>query len=68
MIGIWYAAVYSMHHYIIDVILGSFCAIIAIFVFDYVLMKTKIRTLIDKYASIYSISCNSKPYFYYIAC
>ncbi len=50
VIGIWYAAVYSMHHYIIDVILGSFCAIIAIFVFDYVLMKTKIRTLIDKYA------------------
>ncbi len=51
VIGIWYAAVYSMHHYIIDVILGSFCAIIAIFVFDYVLMKTKIRTLIDKYAA-----------------
>lgn len=51
VIGIWYAAVYSMHHYIIDVILGSFCAIIAIFVFDYVLMKTKIRTFIDKYAA-----------------
>jgi len=51
VIGIWYAAVYSMHHYIIDVILGSFCAIIAIFVFDFVLMKTKIRTLIDKYAA-----------------
>ena len=51
MIGIWYAAVYSMHHYIIDVILGSFCAIIAIFVFEYVLMRTKISTLIEKYAS-----------------
>lgn len=51
VIGIWYAAVYSMHHYIIDVILGSFCAIIAIFVFDYILMKTKISTLIDKYAA-----------------
>lgn len=50
VLGIWYAAVYSMHHYIIDVILGAFCAIIAIFVFDYVLLKTKIRTLIDKYA------------------
>jgi hypothetical protein len=52
VIGIWYAAVYSMHHYIIDVILGSFCAIIAIFVFDYVLMKTKMRVFIDKYADL----------------
>jgi len=51
VIGIWYAAVYSMHHYIIDVILGSFCAIIAIFAFDYVLMKTKMRTFIDKFAA-----------------
>jgi len=51
VLGIWFAAVYSMHHYIIDVILGSFCAIIAIFVFDYVLLKTKIRTFIDDYAS-----------------
>lgn len=51
VIGIWYAAVYSMHHYIIDVILGSFCAIIAIFVFDYILMKTKIRAFIEKYAA-----------------
>ena len=38
------------HHYIIDVILGSFCAIIAIFVFDFVLMKTKMRVFIEKYA------------------
>ena len=51
ILGIWFAAVYSMHHYIIDVILGAFCAIIAIFVFDYVLMKTKMRSFIDKYAS-----------------
>ena len=51
VLGIWYAAVYSMHHYIIDVILGAFCAIIAIFVFDFILMKTKIRTFIDNYAS-----------------
>ena len=50
-VGIWGTAVYSRHHYIIDVILGSFCAIIAIFVFDFILMKTKIRTLIDKYAA-----------------
>jgi membrane-associated phospholipid phosphatase len=50
VIGIWYAAVYSMHHYIIDVILGSFCAIIAIFAFDFVLMRTKMRVFIDKYA------------------
>ena len=51
VIGIWFAAVYSMHHYIIDVILGAFCAIIAIFVFENILMRTKLRTFIDKFAS-----------------
>jgi hypothetical protein len=34
IIGIWFAAVYSFHHYIIDVILGVICAIIAIFAFE----------------------------------
>lgn len=33
ILGIWFAAVYSLHHYIIDLILGGICAIFAIFAF-----------------------------------
>lgn len=51
VIGIWYAAVYSMHHYIIDVILGAFCAIIAIFAFSLILKKSRFSDLIDKYVT-----------------
>lgn len=52
VVGIWYAAVYSLHHYIIDVLLGLFCAIIAIFVFDLIMKRTKTSQLIDKYAEL----------------
>ncbi|MDQ6815040.1 MAG: phosphatase PAP2 family protein [Bacteroidota bacterium] len=31
--GIWFAAVYSSHHYVLDVLAGIACAIIGIFVF-----------------------------------
>jgi membrane-associated phospholipid phosphatase len=54
VIGIWYAAVYSMHHYIIDVILGAFCAIIAIFAFDLLLKNNRISNFIDKYVTLIS--------------
>ncbi len=54
VIGIWYAAVYSMHHYIIDVILGAFCAIIAIFAFDLLLKNIRIKNFVDKYVTFIS--------------
>jgi hypothetical protein len=34
MLGIWFSAVYSGHHYIIDVILGAFCAVIGIAIYE----------------------------------
>jgi len=34
MLGIWFSAVYSGHHYIIDVILGALCAILGIVIFE----------------------------------
>lgn len=34
MVGIWWTAVYSGHHYIIDVSLGIGCALLGIFVFE----------------------------------
>jgi hypothetical protein len=39
MCGIWFTAVYAAHHYIIDVLLGIFCALAGIFLFEYGLMK-----------------------------
>jgi hypothetical protein len=41
-IGIWISAVYSGHHYIIDVILGIMCSVLGIIVFEYVLMRITI--------------------------
>ena len=39
MVGIWWTAVYSGHHYLIDVILGISCALLGILVFEKGLMK-----------------------------
>lgn len=39
LIGIWFTAVYTSHHYIIDVILGILCALIGITLFEKGLMK-----------------------------
>lgn len=34
MIGIWFAAVYSSHHYLLDVFAGMFCAVLGISLFQ----------------------------------
>ena len=39
--GIWFSAIYSNHHYIVDVIAGIATALIAYFLFTGVLLKTK---------------------------
>lgn len=44
----WFSAVYSIHHYVIDVVLGIFCAIFAIAFFEKILLKTKVDDLIKK--------------------
>lgn len=38
-LGIWFSAVYSCHHYIIDVLLGIVTALVGIALFEYVLMR-----------------------------
>lgn len=40
-VGIWWTAVYSCHHYIIDVLLGILTAILGVLLFEGVLMRTK---------------------------
>lgn len=48
--GIWFTAVYSAHHYIIDVLLGVLCAIAGILLFEKVLMKTNwFKAFFDSY-------------------
>ena len=39
MFGIWFTAVYSAHHYLIDVLLGITCTVVGIVLFEFVLMK-----------------------------
>jgi hypothetical protein len=39
MFGIWFTAVYTAHHYLIDVLSGILCALTGIFLFEYGLMK-----------------------------
>lgn len=38
-LGIWFTAVYTSHHYIIDVTLGILCAFLGYAVFEYLLMR-----------------------------
>lgn len=39
MAGIWWTAIYSGHHYLIDVLLGIGCALVGILLFEKVLLK-----------------------------
>jgi len=55
MVGIWFAAVYTSHHYVLDVLAGITCAVIGIVLFQKLLMKQKYFTrLLDKYQAIIS--------------
>lgn len=49
IIGIWFSAVYSYHHYIIDIILGLICAILGILIYENWIMKTGFPIVLDKY-------------------
>ncbi|WP_341906830.1 phosphatase PAP2 family protein [Fluviicola taffensis] len=40
MIGIWFSAVYTGHHYIQDVVGGILCAITGLFIFEKLLLKS----------------------------
>ncbi|MCY7420995.1 MAG: phosphatase PAP2 family protein [Chitinophagaceae bacterium] len=41
MAGIWFAAVYTSHHYVLDVLAGMLCAITGIFIFNWFLVPDK---------------------------
>ena len=54
-LGIWFTAVYTSHHYIIDVTLGIACALIGYLVFEYIIMRipvfSKFMCRYEKYVS-----------------
>lgn len=55
VVGIWFTAVYSNHHYLIDVILGAGCAVLGIFLFEKCLMKwNKFAKFVERYADYVS--------------
>ena len=52
-VGIWYGAVYTSHHYILDVIAGILCAIIGISLFNVLLAKWGWFTrFVDRYEKL----------------
>jgi inositol phosphorylceramide synthase catalytic subunit len=53
MVGIWVSAIYSGHHYTIDVILGIFCALTGIFIYEVIFMsQPKYKNFVIKYLRI----------------
>ncbi len=53
--GIWWTAVYSCHHYIIDVLLGIGTALLGVFLFEHGLMRLPFfRTFIKKHTEYIS--------------
>jgi len=52
LVGIWFAAVYTFHHYIIDVLIGGLCAILAIGIFEGLMKNKGFIKWLDKYHAL----------------
>lgn len=54
--GIWLTAVYTSHHYVIDVLCGIATALVGIAIFEFILMKIpSFSRFIDRYAAYVAI-------------
>ena len=51
MLGIWFSAIYSSHHYALDVLAGIGCAGLGIFTFNIVFRKTRLGNMIKFFES-----------------
>lgn len=47
VVGIWFAAVYTSHHYVLDVLAGICTALVGILLFNWLKERKPIKTLID---------------------
>jgi inositol phosphorylceramide synthase catalytic subunit len=55
MVGIWFAAVYSSHHYVLDVLAGITCGLTGIGLFNLLYERVRgFRGWVDRYASVLS--------------
>jgi hypothetical protein len=53
MVGIWLTAIYTSHHYVLDVLAGIVCAIAGIGLFNLILNKVKpFRKFVDRYETV----------------
>ncbi len=51
MLGIWFAAVYNSHHYVLDVLAGIICAVIGIIIFQWSVKRNNVLgRLVGKFA------------------
>ena len=48
MLGIWFTAVYTSHHYVLDVLAGILCAAAGITLFNWLLRNTKLKLWVDQ--------------------
>ena len=49
MMGIWFAAIYSSHHYVLDILAGIGCAMTGIFLFQHLISKNSaMKIFVDK--------------------
>lgn len=54
-LGIWFTAVYTSHHYILDVCGGILCSLLAVFLFECLLMRLPaFRRFLSRYAAYIS--------------
>ncbi|MEJ5961965.1 phosphatase PAP2 family protein [Pedobacter immunditicola] len=53
-LGIWFTAVYSSHHYMLDVLAGIFCAMVGIVLFNWLSKRKSIKVLLDRMATAIS--------------
>jgi hypothetical protein len=49
MIGIWFSAIYTSHHYTLDVLAGISCAIIGIISFNYLIKYSRLKDFVGYY-------------------
>jgi hypothetical protein len=50
MLGIWSTAIYTSHHYVLDVIAGIMCACAGIYLFQLLAQRSPFKGLLRKYA------------------
>lgn len=62
ILGIWFAAVYSGHHYFIDVILGLLCAVTGITIYEKWLMQSRFSGWLDRYVTFIHRSQGKVPH------